>query len=254
MRLAPVSGACLGSALNPLSLCTPNQWSLASLAAADFFPDSLLASCGALAPFRLCSRSQPQSSPCDLTEARASAPSPRPPRRVSRQASRAGECWSAPLLRAGVSPLCPPHPCCCAVLRGSEASPLRHLRSPPAKGLPSVWKPFLLHSSLPLVQVLSLFFCLCCFVFLLPYPGTWGVSCLLGGLRSSASVQYVFCRSCSTRRYISDVFVGRKVTSMSYSSAILKLPPSSLFFCLMLGHIRNAICIVLSARIWIWLL
>ena len=31
---------------------------------------------------------------------------------------------------------------------------------PPAKGLPSVWKPFLLHSSLPLVQVPSLFFCL----------------------------------------------------------------------------------------------
>ena len=45
---------------------------------------------------------------------------------------------------------------------------------------------FLLHSSLPLVQVPSLFFCL---FFLLPYPGTWGVSCLLGGLRSSASVQ-----------------------------------------------------------------
>ena len=33
-----------------------------------------------------------------------------------------------------------------------------------------------------------------CF-FLLPYPGTWGVSCILGSLRSSASIQYVFCRS-----------------------------------------------------------
>ena len=141
-------------------------------------------------PFRLCSRCQPQSSPWDLTpEARASAPSPHLSRWVSRQASRAGECWSAPLLCAGVSPLCPPHPCCCALLRGSEASPLRPLQSPPAKGLPSVWKPFLLHSSLPLVQVTSLFFCLCFFFFLLPYPGTWGVSCLLGGLRSSASVQ-----------------------------------------------------------------
>ena len=49
-------------------------------------------------PFRLCSRSQPQSSPCDPTEARASAPSPHPPRRLSRQASRAGECYSAPIL------------------------------------------------------------------------------------------------------------------------------------------------------------
>ena len=153
------------------------------------FPDSLLASCGSLAPFRLCSRCQPQSSPWDPTEARASAPSPRPPRRVSRQAPRVGECWSAPLLCAGISPLCPPHPCCCALLCGPEASPLRLPQSPPAKGLPSVWKPFLLHSSLPLVQVPFLFFCLCFFFFLLPYPGMWGVSCLLGGLRSSASVQ-----------------------------------------------------------------
>ena len=154
-----------------------------------FFLDSLPARCGTLAPCRLCSHSQPQSSPWDLTEAGASAPSPHPPRRVSRQASRAGECWLAPTLCAGISPLCPPHPCGCALLRGSEAPPLHPRQSPPAKGLPSVWNPFLLHSSLPEVQVLSLFFCLCCFFFLLPYPGMWGVSCLLGSLRSSASVQ-----------------------------------------------------------------
>ncbi|XP_054940023.1 protein cornichon homolog 3 isoform X3 [Physeter macrocephalus] len=43
------------------------------------------------APFRLCSRRQPQSSPWDLTsEAQASAPGPRPLWQVSRQASRAG--------------------------------------------------------------------------------------------------------------------------------------------------------------------
>ena len=125
-------------------------------------------------PFRLCSSSQPQSSPWDPpSKARASAPSPRPPRRVSREASRAGEWWSAPILCAGIPPLCPPHPCCCALLRGSEVSPLHHLQSPPAKGLPSVWKPFL-HSSVPLVQVPSMFFCLCFVFFLLPYPGTWG--------------------------------------------------------------------------------
>ena len=160
---------------------------------------------------------------------------PRPPRRGSRQASRAGECWSAPILCAGISPLCPPHPCCCALLHGSEAYPLRHPQSPPTKGLPSVWKPFLLHSSLPLVQVPSLFFCLCFFFFLLPYPGMWGVSCLLGSLRSSASVQSVFCRSCSTCRCIFDVFVGRKVISTSCSSAILKvLHPSFLL---------NSICL-----------
>ena len=71
----------------------------------------------------LCSCCQPQSSPCDLTEARTSAPSPCPPWWVSRQASRAGEAWSAPLLHAGISLLCPPHPCCCALLRGLKLPP-----------------------------------------------------------------------------------------------------------------------------------
>ena len=108
--------------------------------------------------------------------------------------------------------------------------PLCNPQSPPAKGLPSVWKPFLLHSSLPLVQVPSLIFCLCYFFFLLPYPSTWGFSCLLGGLTSSASVQWVFCRSSSTCRYISTVSVGRKVISASYSSTILPLLPGIKFF------------------------
>ena len=145
---------------------------------------------------------------------------PCPPRRVSRQASRAGECCSAPSLCAGISPLCPPHPCGCALLCGSEASPLCQPQSLPVKGLPSAWKSFLLHGSLPLVQVPSLFFCLCYFFFLLPYPSTGGVSCLLGGLTFSASIQWVFCRSSSMCRCISTVSVGRKVISASYSSAI----------------------------------
>ena len=107
---------------------------------------------------------------------------------------------------------------------------LRHPPSPPAKGLPSAWKPFLLHGSLPLVQVLSLFFCLCYFFFLLPYPSTWGVSFLLGGLTFSASVQWVFCRRSSTCRCISNVSVGRKVISASYSSAIFSTSPLNAFF------------------------
>ena len=135
----PVSGAHLGGALpsvgmwgrNPLSLHTLKQRSLASLAGPDFFLDSVPASCGALAPFRLCSRSQPQSSPWDLTsEARASAPSPHLPWRVSRQASQAGECWLAPILCVGISPLCPLHPCCCTLLCSPKASsrPILRLR------------------------------------------------------------------------------------------------------------------------------
>ena len=90
------------------------------------FPGLPPASSGALAPFRLCSCSQHQSSPWDLTsEAQASAPSPCPPQWVSRQASQSVECSPAVILCAGIPLLCPPHPCCCALLRGSEAPP-RH--------------------------------------------------------------------------------------------------------------------------------
>ena len=46
----PVAGAHLGGALNPLSLRSPKEWSVASWAGPDLFPDSLPASCGALAP------------------------------------------------------------------------------------------------------------------------------------------------------------------------------------------------------------
>ena len=184
---SPLSGA-----LNPLSSRTVKQRgktkSLASLAAPDFFPDSLLSRFGAVAPFRLCSRSLPQSSPWDPTsEARASTPSPHPSRRISRQASRAGECWSAPILCVGISPLCPLHPCCCSLLHGSEASPLRHQQSPPVKGLPSVWKPLLLHSSLLLVQVPSLFFCLSFFFFSFALPRYMGSFLPFG-------TSEVFCR------------------------------------------------------------
>ena len=168
----PISGACLGTALpslgtqnrKPLFSRTLKQWSLASPAGPDFFLDSLLANCGTLAPFRLSSRSQPQSSWGLTSEAQASAPSPHPPQWVSRQASQAGECWLAPILCVGISPLCPLHPCCCTLLCGSEASPSL---SPQVKGLPSMWKLFLLHRSLPEAQVrpysffsvFSFFFC-----------------------------------------------------------------------------------------------
>ena len=61
-------------------------------------------------------------------QSRASAPSFHPSWQVSRQASQAGECWSVPILCEGISPLCPLHPCCCALLCGSDASPLTRPR------------------------------------------------------------------------------------------------------------------------------
>ena len=132
------------------------------------FPDSLLASCGTLAPFRLCSHSQPQSFPWGLTsKARASAPSPRPPRWGSRQASRAGECSSSPILCAGISPLCPLHPRCCSSVAPKLPPPPPHPRSPPVKGFlvcgnfssftaPSHWCRSHPYS---FVSVFSFFFC-----------------------------------------------------------------------------------------------
>ena len=141
----PISGAHLGSALpsvgtrsrNPLTLRTPKQWSFASLAGPDIFPDSLPASCGALAPFTPSSHSLPQSSPWGLTaKAWASAPRPHPPRWVSRQTSQANECWSAVILCVGISPLCCLHPCCCTLLCGSKSSLLPTPR-------PRQWRGFL---------------------------------------------------------------------------------------------------------------
>ena len=62
---------------NPLSSRTPKTKVFCFSTGPDFSPDTLPASRGALAPFRLCSRSPPQSSPWDLTsEAQASAPTP----------------------------------------------------------------------------------------------------------------------------------------------------------------------------------
>ena len=138
--------------------------------------DTLPASCGALAPFRLCSRSQTQSSPWDPTSnAGASAPSPHLPQRVSRQASRAGECWWALILCVETCLLCLPHSCFCTLLHCSEASPLCHPHICPQRGFlvcgnlssfmaPSHWCRFR-----PCSFVSVFFF------FLLPYAGTSGV-------------------------------------------------------------------------------
>lgn len=67
--------------------------------------------------------------------------------------------------------------------------------------------------------------CLFIFVYLLSYIILWRLVCLFGSLGSSASIQKVFCGSCSTSRYIFYVIVGEKLISLSYSSAILKVPP-----------------------------
>ena len=49
----------------------------------------------------------------------------------------------------------------------------------------------------------------------------WRLTCLLGRLRSAASVQQVICRSGSTCRCIFDAFVGRKFSSVIQSCPAL---------------------------------
>ena len=51
------------------------------------------------------------------------------------------------------------------------------------------------------------------------------LGCLSGCLVSSASIQKLFCGSCSAFKWSFDEFVGEKVVSPSYSSATLGLSP-----------------------------
>ena len=93
---------------------------------------------------------------------------------------------------------------------------------------PGVWK--LLHNSLPgTVSIpnssVSLFIFYILFYLLLKRMG-----CLSGCLVSSASLQKLFCGSCSAFKWSFDEFVGEKVVSPSYSSAILELHLVALVF------------------------
>ena len=68
-----------------------------------------------------------------------------------------------------------------------------------------------------------------CVFYILSYLLLKRMGCLSGCLVSSASVQKLFCGSFSAFKWSLDEFVGEKVVSPSYSSAILGLPPFSSF-------------------------
>ena len=82
------------------------------------------------------------------------------------------------------------------------------------------------------------------------------MSFLSGCLMSSASIQKLFCGICSTFTCSFNEFVGEKVVSPSYSSAILGPPPMPIFWrvliingCWILSKVFSA-----STEIIIWLL
>ena len=59
------------------------------------------------------------------------------------------------------------------------------------------------------------------------------MGCFSGCLMSSAGIQNLFCGIYSAFKCSFDEFVGEKVISLSYSSAILGLPPINFLSC---GH------------------
>ena len=83
----------------------------------------------------------------------------------------------------------------------------------PVRGSPTVWKLFLLTTPSPgWVSVTK--FCVSVFVFyILYYLLLKRLDCLSGSLVSSASIQKLFCGSCSTFKWSFDEFVGGKVVS-----------------------------------------
>ena len=56
------------------------------------------------------------------------------------------------------------------------------------------------------------------------------MGCFSGYLMSSSGIQKLFCGIYSVFKYSFDEFVGEKVVSLSYSSAILGPPPNNLIF------------------------
>ena len=78
--------------------------------------------------------------------------------------------------------------------------------------------------------------------YILPYLLLKTVGCLSGCLVSSASVQKLFCGICSAFKWSFDEFMGEKVVSPSYSSAVLGPPPPPLFFCVWKLSYPSIIC------------
>lgn len=111
-----------------------------------------------------------------------------------------------------------------ATLRSTDSADLSSVR-----WLPRTWVPFLLHSSLLEMLVLSWF--LFSFFFFFCYTQLCQeFLALFGGLSSSASIQLMFCVSRFTRKCVFLMCLWEKVSATSYSSAILLCLPQLVGF------------------------
>ena len=94
----------------------------------------------------------------------------------------------------------------------------------------------------PFLPLLSLFFVFYIFSYLFSKT----MSCFSGCLMSSAGIQKLFCGIYSALKCSFDDFVGEKVVSPSYSSAILGLPPP------MSSNVLYLLCCEVEMRIPVW--
>ena len=109
---------------------------------------------------------------------------------------------------------------------------------PPVRGFPAVWKLLLLHDSLPRTGLIpNSLVTPCLLYFALPPLEENGLPFWV--LVSSASVQKLFCTSCLAFKWYFDEFMGERVVSASYSSAILGLPPLVNFYSFLKSQIKR---------------
>ena len=95
---------------------------------------------------------------------------------------------------------------------------------PPVRVFPGLWKLLFKDSLSGGIFIRTSFVSLFIF-YILSYLLSKKMGCLSGCLMSSASIQKLFCGICLAFKCSYHEFVGEKVVSMSYSSAILGLPP-----------------------------
>ena len=137
-----------------LSSCVPQQWCFVSLVGPNLFLDSLVVVCYTLAPSGCLHTANPRLLPMVWPpKTKLQYPTPTCPSGWADKHFRlasAVQLWPS----VQVSLHFALHTCCCTLLWGYKVPPL----SLPVKGLPSVWKPFLCHSSHPVAQIPSRFF------------------------------------------------------------------------------------------------
>ena len=90
---------------------------------------------------------------------------------------------------------------------------------------PGVWKPLFFKTPFPEWRSVPTSFVSLFIFYIFSYLLSKTMGCFSGCLMSSAGIQKLFCGIYSAFTCSFDEFVGEKVVSPSYSSAILGLPP-----------------------------